>query len=83
MKNQLPPLSVVAHNLKPGIYQHYKGDFYEVFFVARYSEDPSQEFVVYQKIETGDMWVRPIKMFCETVEVEGYSQSRFKFVESI
>lgn len=73
----------MAQNLKIGIYQHYKGDFYKVFFVARYSEDPFQEFVLYQKIETGDMWVRSVKMFCELIEFEGMRQPRFKFVESV
>ena len=57
--------------LQPGIYQHYKGAHYRVLGLARHSE--SEEWlVVYQALygERG-MWVRPLTMFCETVEVEG------------
>ena len=46
-----PPLSEAAKAFKPGIYQHYKGDFYKAFFVARSSEAREQEFVVYYSLK--------------------------------
>lgn len=68
--------------LQPGIYQHYKGAHYRVLGLARHSE--SEEWlVVYQALygERG-MWVRPLAMFCETVEVEGGSCPRFALIEA-
>ena len=68
--------------LQPGIYQHYKGARYRVLGLARHSE--SEEWlVVYQALygERG-MWVRPLTMFCGTVEVEGGSCPRFALIEA-
>ena len=68
--------------LQPGIYQHYKCAHYRVLGLARHSE--SEEWlVVYQALygERG-MWVRPLTMFCETVEVEGGSCPRFALIEA-
>ena len=65
--------------LQRGIYQHYKGQIYQVFHVARHSETEEQ-LVVYQCLY-GDysMWVRPLSMFVETVELEdGQVIPRFK-----
>ena len=56
--------------LQSGLYRHYKGPQYRVFGVARHSES-EEEVVVYQALygEFG-LWVRPLSMFCEEVEVE-------------
>lgn len=66
----------------PGIYRHYKGGRYEVIGVATHSEteDP---LVVYRALygEYG-LWVRPLAMFCETVEVQGEPVTRFAPEES-
>lgn len=72
-------------DLKLGKYQHYKGKFYEVIGVARHSET-LEELVVYRALydspEFGKnaLWVRPKKMFLETVTVDGKKVSRFKYV---
>ncbi len=72
--------------LKPGRYQHYKGNFYQVIDVGRHSET-LEELVVYRSLydskEFGDcaLWVRPKKMFLETVEVGGKRVPRFRFIE--
>lgn len=66
-----------------GIYQHYKGQLYQVFNVARHSETEEQ-LVVYQCLY-GDysMWVRPLSMFIETVELEdGQIIPRFKLIQA-
>lgn len=57
--------------LKSGIYQHYKGQLYQVFHVATHSET-HEKLVVYQCLY-GDysMWVRPLEMFQESISLEG------------
>lgn len=67
-------------SLKPGKYQHYKGQFYQVIDVATHSEDESQ-LVVYRPLYgEGKLWVRPLAMFVEQVEVDGQSVPRFAWV---
>jgi hypothetical protein len=67
--------------IEPGIYRHYKGNNYEVIGIARHSEDES-ELVVYRPLYgEGKLWVRPLEMFVELVEVEGSKQPRFAFIE--
>lgn len=60
-----------------GIYEHYKGNRYEVFGVGRHTET-LEEVVMYQSLDGSDaMWARPLKMFLEEVEVDGVRQPRF------
>ncbi len=63
-----------------GIYRHYKGHKYQVIGVARHSET-EEELVVYRTLY-GDysLWVRPLAMFTESVEVNGASRPRFEFI---
>ena len=65
--------------LNPGRYRHYKGADYEVIGVATHSET-EERLVVYRPLygERG-LWVRPLDMFCEDVEVEGKAVPRFRF----
>ena len=61
----------------PGLYRHYKGNDYEVLGVARHSET-EEELVVYRPVlGTSGLWVRPLAMFAETVEVDGRTVPRF------
>lgn len=66
--------------VEPGIYLHYKGRYYHVYDVARHSEDESY-YVVYRP-DYGDqsLWVRPLSMFSETVQVNGETLPRFKYI---
>lgn len=81
MNEPLPPLSEAAQNFRPGIYRHYRTrGLYHAVFVGRYSEDPSQEFVVYIPLEHGDAWIRPLPLFVGEVEVDGVRQPRFAWV---
>lgn len=66
--------------MQPGRYRHYKGAEYVVLGVARHSET-EEELVVYrQDYGTRDLWVRPLAMFAETVDVEGYPTPRFVYI---
>tara|TARA_B100000795_G_C22499623_1_gene323439 strand:- start:168 stop:386 length:219 start_codon:yes stop_codon:yes gene_type:complete len=68
-------------SVSKGIYRHYKGNLYEVFDVAKHSET-EEEHVVYRTLY-GDysLWVRPLTMFIETVELDGQQIARFEYVE--
>ncbi len=67
--------------LQPGKYRHYKGNDYEVIGVATHSE--SQEKVVVYRTLYGNfnLWVRPLEMFNELVDVDGKLVPRFKRIE--
>ena len=66
--------------MQTGIYEHYKGNRYEVIDTVRHSE--SEELMVLYRALYGDegLWVRPYTMFFEEVEVDGKSTQRFKFI---
>uniref|UniRef100_A0A7R9WNV2 DUF1653 domain-containing protein n=1 Tax=Craspedostauros australis TaxID=1486917 RepID=A0A7R9WNV2_9STRA len=72
--------AIAEASVLPGRYKHYKGNEYEVFFVATHSET-SEKLVVYRCLY-GDYshWVRPLEMFTETVTVNDEVLPRFKFV---
>ncbi|MDB6051940.1 MAG: TonB box-like [Pseudomonas sp.] len=67
--------------LQPGLYRHYKGPEYRVFSIARHSE--TEEEVVFYQALYGDygLWVRPLSMFLESVEVDGEQVPRFALVQ--
>lgn len=69
-------------SVRPGRYQHYKGNDYTVIGVARHSET-QEELVVYRQ-EYGDnsLWVRPLAMFQEMVTVEGREVPRFQLLQT-
>ncbi|MCW1892317.1 MAG: DUF1653 domain-containing protein [Candidatus Uhrbacteria bacterium] len=66
--------------LKLGKYRHYKNKEYEVIGVAHHSET-REELVVYRALygEFG-LWVRPLSMFIEHVEVDGKVMPRFEYI---
>tara|TARA_B110000114_G_C14917927_1_gene327249 strand:+ start:475 stop:708 length:234 start_codon:yes stop_codon:yes gene_type:complete len=74
--------------IKLGRYQHFKGNFYQVLYIAKHSEN-EELMVVYlplypkphdEKDNPQDVWVRPLAMFDETIEREGRQLKRFTFV---
>lgn len=65
--------------VKPGIYLHYKGGYYRVVGVGRHSET-LEEMVIYQHVDNDSWWVRPVKMFAESVVKNGVKIPRFKYV---
>lgn len=69
-------------SLTTGIYQHYKGQQYRVLGIAQHSEN-EQQLVVYQALYGGfGLWVRPLSMFIETVEIDGLLQPRFALLQA-
>ena len=65
------------NSLRPGIYKHYKGNLYQVMEVATHSET-LEKVVVYRPLY-GEraLWVRPLAMFVEEVEINGLMVPRF------
>ena len=68
-------------DLRCGRYRHYKGNHYVVLGVASHSET-LEKLVVY-RADYGDqgLWVRPLAMFLETVEISGEPKARFEFLD--
>ena len=68
-------------DLRCGRYRHYKGNHYVVLGVASHSET-LEKFVVY-RADYGDrgLWVRPLAMFLEMVEISGEFKARFEFLD--
>ena len=67
--------------LKPGPYKHYKrGDDYTVIDIVFHSE--TEETLVLYRAEYGErqLWVRPLDMFVETIDIGGQQIPRFTYV---
>ena len=63
-----------------GIYQHYKGQQYEVLGCAHHSE--TEELLVVYRALYGDygLWVRPLAMFSSLVLIDGEQLPRFRLI---
>ena len=73
--NELPAL-------RPGRYRHFKGNEYELLYVARHSET-MEPVVVYRALYgEGGIWVRPAAMWNEHVDRNGYHGPRFALIEA-
>ena len=65
-----------------GVYRHYKGNLYELIGFAKHSETV-EDMVIYKALYSdGGIWVRPLAMWSEIVEVGDNSVRRFEFVGS-
>lgn len=66
--------------MKIGKYQHYRGAYYQVLHLAKHSES-EELMVVYQPLYgERDIWVRPYKMFDESVLKDGQTIKRFRYI---
>ena len=57
--------------MKQGLYQHYKGKYYQVIGVCRHLD------------EDYGLWVRPKGMFEEDIIHEGQHRPRFQFIRTM
>lgn len=69
--------------IKIGRYRHFKGNEYEVLYLAKHSET-LEPMVVYRALygEHG-IWVRPASMWNEDVTRDGITQRRFMYMGSM
>ena len=69
-------------SVKLGKYRHYKGNEYQVIGIAKHSET-TEPMVVYKALYgDGGLWVRPLSMWNETVEVNGVLYKRFEYIDA-
>lgn len=65
---------------KQGVYRHYKGNHYMLIGIAQHSET-LEEMVVYRKLYgDGGLWVRPLRMWSETVVTPDGPVARFTYI---
>jgi hypothetical protein len=63
--------------IEKGKYLHYKGNEYEVIGTAKHSET-EEDLVLYFPIKSPEqIWVRPLDMFIEEIEMNGKKIKRF------
>jgi hypothetical protein len=68
--------------MKIGLYKHHKGKYYQVIGVCKHSET-LEDLVLYEALyenELSKLWVRPISMFLEKIEINGKQVPRFEYV---
>ena len=82
MKDKIE-LSEMSKKIVVGaVYKHSKGSLCKVVGVALHSET-LEEMVVYQHIDGEKLiWVRPLEMFLEKVEINGVIKERFEYVSN-
>lgn len=65
---------------RPGIYRHFKGNEYELLYIAHHSETLEKMVVYRARYGEWGIWVRPLAMWDEPVQVDGKTMPRFSFV---
>ena len=66
--------------LNKGRYRHFKGNEYELLYIATHSET-LEKMVVYKALYgEGGIWVRPLSMWNETVNHNGKTFKRFEYI---
>ena len=69
------------NNLIGREFRHFKGNLYRLEGFAKDSET-LEEMVVYRALYgEGGLWVRPAKMFFETIDRDGKKMKRFELLE--
>ena len=63
-----------------GKYRHYKGNLYRLLSIGRHSETLEPMAVYRALYGEGEVWVRPMSMWNETVTVGGVTQPRFAYI---
>lgn len=80
--NKQMSMNTKTSELQPGIYKHYKNNYYKVIGTGTHTE--THEVMVYYQALYGEygFWLRPISMFTENIIVDGQSRCRFEYVSA-
>ena len=62
-------------------YQHYKGNVYVILCIAKIEADMTDAVVYQDVLEPDKIWVRPLKLFMEEIDIQGSVVPRFKYIE--
>ncbi|WP_448549416.1 DUF1653 domain-containing protein [Thalassotalea fusca] len=65
-----------------GRYQHFKGNYYQVLYIAKHSETEELHVVYQPEYGEREIWIRPLSMFTEEIVRDGKTIMRFKKVEN-
>ena len=68
----------VESSVALGFYRHYKGGLYKVLALGTHSETV-EPVVIYEACDNGELWVRPLSMFKEFVQLHGRPCPRFVY----
>ncbi len=75
-------MTVMADLPKTGVYKHYKGNLYELLYIATDSETLEKKVVYRALYGDGGIWVRPLSMWSEEVTLpDGSKTKRFTLTE--
>mgnify|MGYP000200146322 CR=1 FL=1 len=66
--------------IETGRYKHYKGNYYQVLYIAKHSETEELHVVYQPEYGEREIWIRPLAMFNETIERDGKTLKRFQYV---
>jgi len=66
--------------IKIGIYEHFKGNQYQVLSLVKHSET-EETMVLYRPLYgERNLWVRPLELFSSTKKLDGMEIQRFTYV---
>ena len=62
-----------------GVYRHFKGNYYIILGLGKHSET-CEDVVIYRALYgNNDIWVRPLDIFLEKVDLEKYPNATQKY----
>ncbi|MDE1874825.1 MAG: DUF1653 domain-containing protein [Patescibacteria group bacterium] len=63
-----------------GVYRHYKGTDYRLVAIAEHEANGDLYAVYHAVSNPKQIWIRPLKVFIETIHVDGSTHPRFRLV---
>lgn len=61
-------------------YKHFKWNYYEVIWVGKHSETLEEFFIYRQLYWNNEIWIRPRKIFEESVIIDWVKIQRFEYI---
>lgn len=75
-------MTIMTNIPKTGVYRHFKGNLYELLYIATDSETLEKKVVYRALYGDGGIWVRPLSMWSEEVTLpDGTKTKRFTLAE--
>jgi hypothetical protein len=80
-KTGIVPITLedVHRSMEGQRYRHYKGSEYKVICIGT-QEDTGEPQVVYKGKVDDKIWIRPLKEFLDSVQVDGRQEQRFYLI---